>query len=113
MKIYGDFTEKEAKLLSTLGCRYSLKDLVGSKFRVVGCIDTGVKRKSEDGSEYQTNYLKVAADDELQTVSTVKYTQSVITDQAISIIENDLTDIVVSLDYTESNSGNRYLSISI
>lgn len=112
MKIYGDFTEKEAKILATLGCRSSLKDLVGSKFRIVGCIDTGVKRKSEDGSEYQTNYLKVA-DDELQTVSTVKYTQSVITDQAIAIIENDLTDIVVSLDYTESNTGNRYLSISI
>lgn len=112
MKIYGDFTEKEAKILATLGCRSSLKDLVGSKFRIVGCIDTEVKRKSEDGSEYQTNYLKVA-DDELQTVSTVKYTQSVITDQAIAIIENDLTDIVVSLDYTESNTGNRYLSISI
>ena len=112
MKIYGDFTEKEAKILTTLGCRTSLKDLVGSKFRIVGCIDTGVKRKSEDGSEYQTNYLKVA-DDELQTVSTVKYTQSVITDHAIAIIENELTDIVVSLDYTESSTGNRYLSISI
>lgn len=112
MKIYGDFTEKEAKILATLGCRSSLKDLIGSKFRIVGCIDTEVKRKSEDGSDYQTNYLKVA-DDELQTVSTVKYTQTVITDQAIAIIENDLTDILVSVDYSESNSGNRYLSISI
>lgn len=112
MKIYGDFTEKEAKILATLGCRSSLKDLVGSKFRIVGCIDTGVKRKSEDGAEYQTNYLKVV-DDDLQSVSTVKYTQTVITDQAIAIIENELTDIVVSLDYTESNTGNRYLSISI
>lgn len=112
MKIYGDFTEKEAKILATLGCRSSLKDLVGSKFRIVGCIDTEVKRKSEDGSEYQTNYLKVV-DDELQSVSTIKYTQTVITEQAVAIIENDLTDIVVSLDYTESNTGNRYLSISI
>ena len=112
MKIYGDFTEKEAKILTTLGCISSLKDLVGSKFRIVGCINTEVTRRSEDGSDYQTNYLKVA-DDELQTVSTVKYTQTVITEQAISIIENDLTDIVVSLAYTESNSDNRYLSISI
>ena len=112
MKIYGDFTEKEAKLLTTLGCRTSLKDLVGSKFRIVGCIDSEIIRTSSDGEEYKTNYLKIV-DDELQTVSTVKYTQTVITDQAISIIENDMTDTVVSLDYTESNSGNRYLSISI
>ena len=112
MKIYGDFTEKEAKLLTTLGCRTSLKDLVGSKFRIIGCIESEIIRKSSDGEEYKTNYLKIA-DDELQTVSTVKYTQTVITDQAISIIENDLTEIVVSVDYSESNSGNRYLSISI
>ena len=111
MKIYGDFTEKEAKLLTTLGCRTSLKDLVGSKFRIIGCIESEIIRKSSDGEEYKTNYLKIA--DELQTVSTVKYTQTVITDQAISIIENDLTDIVVSVDYSESSSGNRYLSISI
>ena len=111
MKIYGDFTEKEAKLLTTLGCRTSLKDLVGSKFRIIGCIESEIIRKSSDGEEYKTNYLKIA--DELQTVSTVKYTQTVITDQAISIIENDLTDILVSVDYSESNTGNRYLSISI
>ena len=112
MRILGNVEEREAKMIKVLGCTNSLKDLIGKKISFVGAIVENEKRTSKDGDEYVTNYVKVVEHDSGE-ISWRKFTQTVISDQLIMLFENEINDLEMELCYTESNSGNKYLSISI
>lgn len=111
MKIYGEVTEKEAKVLKVMGTNKSLKDLVGRQFHIIGAVDTEEVKTADDGTEYVTNYCKLATDDGEAHV--VKFTQTIIMSQIAEIFNNDIADIMYTLEYVNSASGNKYLSIGL
>lgn len=112
MRILGNVEEKEAKIIKVVGCNSSLKDLVGKKISFVGAIVENEKRISKDGEEYITNYVKVLEHDSGE-ISWRKFTQTVISEQLIILFDNEINDLEFELYYAESNSGNKYLTISI
>lgn len=112
MRILGNVGEKEAKIIKVLGCNSSLKDLVGKKISFVGAIVENEERTSKDGEQYVTNYVKVLEHDSGE-ISWRKYTQTVISEQLIELFEDEINDLELELYYAESNSGNKYLTISI
>lgn len=115
MTIYGNVTEKEAKVLKVMGCPNSLKSLVGSDFKLIGAVLDNDKKVAEDGSEYTTNFVKVHVISESAEPMWFKFTQTVIAGQIKEIFDNDLAeeDFNYTVDYFESASGNRYLSLII
>lgn len=112
MRILGNVGEKEAKIIKVLGCTSSLKDLVGKKISFVGAIVENEERTSKDGEKYVTNYVKVLEHDSGE-ISWRKYTQTIISEQLIMLFDDEINDLELELYYAESNSGNKYLSISI
>ena len=112
MRILGNVEEREAKTIKVLGCNSSLKDLVGKKISFVGAIVENEIRRTKDGEEYITNYVKVLEHDSGE-ISWRKYTQTVISEQLIMLFDNEINDLELELYYAESNSGNKYLTISI
>lgn len=111
MKIYGEVTERESKVLKVLGTNKSLKDLVGVSFHLIGAVDTEEVKIAEDGSEYTTNYVKLATLDGESL--TVKFTQTVVMSQIAEIFNNELNDMLYTLEYINSSNGNKYLSIGL
>ena len=112
MRILGNVEEREAKTIKVLGCKSSLKDLVGKKFSIVGAIVENEERTSKDGEKFVTNYVKVLEHDSGE-ISWRKYTQTVISEQLIMLFDNEINDLDFELCYVESNSGNQYLTIFI
>lgn len=112
MRILGNVEEKEAKIVKILGCSSSLKDLVGKKISFIAAIVENEVRTSKDGEEFITNYVKVLEHDSGE-ISWRKYTQTVISEQVIMLFDNEINDLELELYYAESNSGNKYLTISI
>lgn len=111
MKTYGEFTDKESKVLKVLGCKNSLKNYVSRPIKVLGAIDSEEKKTTEKGEEYQTNFIKIL-DVETGEVVIAKFTQTVVLSQAVSVIENDLSDTEMRLEYAESSTGNNYLTLT-
>lgn len=111
MQIYGEINEREAKVLKVMGTNKSLKDLVGRQFHIIGAVDTGVTKTADDGSEYTTNYCKLTTDD--GECHVVKFTQTVVMTQIAEIFDNDIADVMYTLEYVNSSNGNKYLSIGL
>ena len=115
MNIYGNITEKEAKILKVMGCPNSFKNFVGAEFKILGAVLDNETKTADDGTEYCTNYVKIEVANESATENMFcKFTQTVIAGQLEDLFNNDLTDdFLFTLDYCESASGNRYLALSI
>ena len=111
MKVTGNVSDKEVKVLGVIGCDKSLKDLVDIPFRVAGVVTDTEKKTSPNGDEYQTCFAKLTVND---VTEWFKFTQTVVGKQLVDIIENDLAnDIDWTVSYATSADGNRYLTIAM